>query len=147
MAKFQVRQRQWVGAICPPPLGRDRVNVSENLGKAAALPALPQITPLGWSRVNISVKTEDQLIRAGTTDRVYCENLTLQAVIAQNNSVDPTKVSSFMRKVICISDLNSCHLTQIIETILKLSDVLETPEFFKHPLLFSKCLYKNSTVM
>jgi hypothetical protein len=32
-----------VGIICPY---LDRVNVSENLGKAAALPALPLITPL-----------------------------------------------------------------------------------------------------
>ena len=33
--------------ICPPPpLDWDRVNISENLGKAAALPALPLITPL-----------------------------------------------------------------------------------------------------
>ena len=31
----------------PPPEG-DSVNVSENLGKAAALPALPLITPLLW---------------------------------------------------------------------------------------------------
>ena len=35
-----------VSIICPPPPGRNRVNVSVNLSKAAALPALPLITPL-----------------------------------------------------------------------------------------------------
>ena len=34
-----------MGIICPP--SRDRVNVSKNLGKAAALPALPLLSP--WS--------------------------------------------------------------------------------------------------
>ena len=35
-----------VGYDLPPTPGWDRVNISENLGKAAALPALPLITPL-----------------------------------------------------------------------------------------------------
>ena len=39
---FKVRQSQWLGIIPDS----DRINVSENLGKAAALPALPLITPM-----------------------------------------------------------------------------------------------------
>ena len=34
------------GHNLPPPPNWDRVNISENLGKAAALPALPLNTPL-----------------------------------------------------------------------------------------------------
>ena len=36
-----------VGYNPPPPLDWDRVNVTENLGKAAALPALPLIKEIG----------------------------------------------------------------------------------------------------
>ena len=38
-------EAKWLAIICPLP-DSDRVNISENLGKAAALSALPLITPL-----------------------------------------------------------------------------------------------------
>ena len=41
---------KWLAIICHPDW--HRVNVSENLGKAAALPALPLITPLCWKITN-----------------------------------------------------------------------------------------------
>jgi hypothetical protein len=43
------KQSQWAGIICPS--GWDRVKISENLGKAAALPALPLITPLTYKLI------------------------------------------------------------------------------------------------
>ena len=81
-----MRQCQWLGVICPSWLRLDKVNVSLNLGKAAALPALPLITNV-WSPIPI-------LSNCPLIHRFLDSSLLFCAVALKLSLLSPSRVST-----------------------------------------------------
>ena len=100
-----MRQSQWLGIICPHPPDWDRVNLSENLGKAAALKFIYSEKATNLHR---------------RVDRYYSTN---RYYIGQIYDEDFTKMCSLLRKYELYHWLRPCYFNCTSTHILKMKEL------------------------